>query len=127
MHLIGLNDAFKRVNRGVAVIGLGNIHRQRQWEIQAQQGRLQFWVRNLARREGASYFLQKATGRFYPDFICKRNDNTFLIVEYKGGNGWTDAADDRLIGGLWANMSGGTCRFVMLKDRQWEAMEPFLT
>ena len=96
-------------------------------DIQAQKQRLQFWVRNLARREGASYFLQKATGRFYPDFICKRNDNTFLIVEYKGGNGWTDAADDRLIGGLWANMSGGTCRFVMLKDRQWEAMEPFLT
>ena len=96
-------------------------------DIQAQKERLQFWVRDLARREGASYFLQKATGRFYPDFICKRNDNTFLIVEYKGGNGWTDAADDRLIGGLWANMSGGTCRFVMLKDRQWEAMEPFLT
>ena len=95
-------------------------------DIQAQKGRLQFWVRNLARREGASYFLQKATGRFYPDFICKRNDDTFLIVEYKGGNGWTDAADDRLIGGLWANMSGGTCQFVMLKNRQWEAIEPFL-
>ena len=97
-----------------------------QLDIQAQKGRLQFWVRNLARREGASYFLQKATGRFYPDFICKRNDDTFLIVEYKGGNGWTDAADDRLIGELWANMSGGACQFVMLKNRQWEAIEPFL-
>ncbi len=94
-------------------------------DIAAQKGRLQFWVRNLARREGASYFLQKATGRFYPDFICKRNDDTFLIVEYKGGNGWNDAADDRLIGGLWAKMSGGTCQFVMLKNRQWEAMAPF--
>jgi type III restriction enzyme len=49
-----------------------------------------------------------------------------LIVEYKGGNGWTDASDDRLIGALWAGMSGGTCFFVMLKNRQWEAIDPFL-
>ncbi|MDO8718394.1 MAG: hypothetical protein Q7K20_05345 [Polaromonas sp.] len=46
-------------------------------DIEAQKGRLQFWVRNLARREGASFFLQKATGRFYPDFICKRNEAPF--------------------------------------------------
>ena len=95
-------------------------------DIQAQEGRLQFWVRNLARREGASFFLQKASGRFYPDFICKRNDGSFLIVEYKGGDRWKEAGDDRLIGGLWAVMSGGTCQFVMLKDRQWAAIEPFL-
>jgi len=95
-------------------------------DIEAHKGRLQFWVRNLARREGASYFLQKASGRFYPDFICKRNDDTFLIVEYKGGDRWKEAADDRLIGELWAKMSGGTCRFVMVKDRQWDSIEPFL-
>ena len=88
-----------------------------QLDIAAQKGRQQFWVRNLARREGASFFLQKASGRFYPDFICKRNDNTFLIVGYKGGDRWKEAGDDRLIGGLWAGMSGGTCQFVMLKDR----------
>lgn len=95
-------------------------------DIAAQKGRLQFWVRNLARREGASFFLQQATGRFDPDFICKRNDGSFLIVEYKGGDRWKQAEDDRLIGGLWAGMSGGTCRFVMLRDRQWGALEPFL-
>ena len=88
-------------------------------DIEAQKGKLQYWVRNLVRREGASFFLQKAAGRFYPDFVCKLNDGTTLIVEYKGAYGWTDAADDRLIGGLWQQLSNGTCRFVMVKDRQW--------
>jgi type III restriction enzyme len=92
-------------------------------DIQAQKGRMQYWVRNLARREGASFFMQKATGRFYPDFVCKLNDDSVLIVEYKGANGWTDAADDRLIGGLWEQLSDGACQFVMVKDKQWDAID----
>lgn len=92
-------------------------------DVQAQMGRMQYWVRNLARREGASFFLQKATGRFYPDFVCKLNDDAALIVEYKGANGWTDAADDRLIGGLWEELSGSLCRFVMVKDKQWDRID----
>lgn len=96
-------------------------------DIEAQKGRLQYWVRNLARREGASFFLQKATGRFYPDFVCKLNDGKFLVVEYKGANGWTDAADDRLIGGLWARLSSDACRFIMIKDKQWSLIDPLLT
>lgn len=95
-------------------------------DTQAQKGRLQYWVRNLARREGASFFFQKATGRFYPDFVCKLNNDTFLIVEYKGKNGWTDAADDRDIGGLWAKLSNGTCKFVMITDKQWGNVDVFL-
>ncbi len=97
-----------------------------QLDILAQKKQLKFWVRNLTRREGASYFFQKATGRFYPDFICKRNDDSFLIVEYKGGDRWKEAADDRLIGKLWADMSDGTCQFVMITNRQWESIDPFL-
>lgn len=96
-------------------------------DTQAQKGRLQYWVRNLVRREGASFFFQKATGRFYPDFVCKLNDGSFLIVEYKGANGWTDAQDDRDIGGLWANLSGGTCQFVMVKEKQWSGVDVFLS
>ena len=92
-------------------------------DIQAQKGRLQYWVRNLVRREEASFFLQKATGRFYPDFVCKLNDDKFLIVEYKGANAWTDSADDRLIGGLWEQLSEGTCRFVMVTDKQWDHID----
>jgi type III restriction enzyme len=93
----------------------------------AQQGKIEFWVRNLVRKEACSFFLQKADGRFYPDFVCKLKNGHFLIVEYKGGNGWTDAADDRLIGGLWAEMSQGKCHFIMVKDRNWPEIQAMLT
>lgn len=97
-------------------------------DTQAQQGKLDCWVRNLVRREGCSFFLQKADGRFYPDFLCQlpgRNDEpgAILAVEYKGANGWLNAVDDRLIGGLWAELSRGRCRFVMVKDKQWHDIE----
>ncbi|WP_275096100.1 DEAD/DEAH box helicase [Sedimenticola hydrogenitrophicus] len=100
-------------------------------DIQAQQGRIQFWVRNLVRREGSSFFLQKADGRFYPDFLCQlpgttENPGAVLAVEYKGADRWSAAEDDRLIGGLWANMSEGRCRFVMVKDKRWEWIEEHL-
>ena len=97
-------------------------------DIQAQQGRIQFWVRNLVRREGSSFFLQKADGRFCPDFLCQLTgkDNepgAILAVEYKGADRWAAVEDDRLIGGLWANLSEGRCRFVMVKDKRWEWIE----
>lgn len=37
--------------------------------------------------------------------------------------GETEFEDDRLIGGLWASLSGGRCRFVMLKDKRWDWIE----
>lgn len=97
-------------------------------DVQAQQGRIQFWVRNLVRREGCSFFLQKADGRFYPDFLCQLpgaegRHGPILAVEYKGADRWIAAEDDRLIGGLWANLSEGRCRFVMVKDKRWELIE----
>jgi type III restriction enzyme len=100
-------------------------------DVQAQQGRIQFWVRNLVRREGGSFFLQKADGRFYPDFLCQLpgsdgKSGPVLAVEYKGGDRWAAAEDDRLIGGLWADLSGGRCRFIMIKDRQWDWIGPLL-
>jgi type III restriction enzyme len=100
-------------------------------DIQAQQGRIQFWVRNLVRREGSSFFLQKADGRFYPDFLCQlpgKDDQPgpILAVEYKGADRWLAAEDDRLIGGLWANLSDGRCRFVMVKDKRWDWIEAHL-
>ncbi|MBK8168673.1 MAG: DEAD/DEAH box helicase family protein [bacterium] len=94
-------------------------------DVQAQRGRIRFWVRNLVRREGCSFYLQKANGRFYPDFLCglpgaADRPGVILAVEYKGADRWNDAEDDRLIGGLWANLSDGRCRFVMVKDKRWE-------
>lgn len=98
-----------------------------QLDMWAQQGRIQFWVRNLVRREGSSFFLQKANGRFYPDFLCQLPNGAVLIVEYKGANGWLNAEDDRLIGGLWANLSEGRCRFLMVKDKRWDWIEKALS
>lgn len=97
-------------------------------DIEAQKGRIKFWVRNLVRREGSSFFLQKADGRFYPDFLCQLPDREghpgpVLAVEYKGADRWVAAQDDRVIGSLWANLSGGRCRFVMVKDREWGRIE----
>ena len=97
-------------------------------DIQAQKGRIRFWVRNLVRREGSSFFLQKADGRFYPDFLCRLpgagdDPGPILAVEYKGADRWAAAEDDRLIGGLWASLSEGRCRFVMVKDKRWDWIE----
>jgi type III restriction enzyme len=92
-------------------------------DMLAQSGRIRFWVRNLVNRGSGSFFLQKANGRFYPDFVCMLNDGRILVVEYKGAHGWTDARDDRDIGALWAELSAGKCRFVMVRDRQWQQIE----
>lgn len=97
-------------------------------DTQAQRGRISYWVRNLVRREGCSFFLQKADGRFYPDFLCLLPGTTekpgpVLAVEYKGADRWTDAKDDRMIGELWAELSEGCCRFVMVKDKDWAAID----
>lgn len=102
-----------------------------QLDMWAQQGRIQFWVRNLVRREGSSFFLQKADGRFYPDFLCQLPGSAdqpgpILAVEYKGADRWAGAEDDRLIGGLWASLSEGRCRFVMVKDKRWDSIEEAL-
>jgi type III restriction enzyme len=94
-----------------------------QLDMLAQRGRMKFWVRNLVNRGGGSFFLQKANGRFYPDFVCALNDGRILVVEYKGAQGWTDAQDDRDIGNLWEELSNGNCRFVMVRDRQWQQIE----
>lgn len=49
-----------------------------------------------------------------------------LAVEYKGADRWTDAEDDRLIGGLWASLSNDRCRFVMVTNREWGVVEKAL-
>ncbi|HRW66802.1 MAG TPA: DEAD/DEAH box helicase family protein [Candidatus Competibacter sp.] len=96
-------------------------------DTQAQKERIRFWVRNLVRREGSAFFLQKADGRFYPDFLCQLPDSSvpgaILAVEYKGADRWVATENDRLIGGLWAELSKGRCRFVMVKEKRWDWIE----
>jgi type III restriction enzyme len=66
--------------------------------------------------------------RFYPDFLCQlpggaEKPGATLAVQYKGADRWAAAEDVRLIGGLWANLSEGRCRFVMVKDKRWAWIE----
>ena len=42
------------------------------------------------------------------------------MVEYKGADRWMAAEDNRKIGDLWAELSNGHCRFVMVKEKRWD-------
>lgn len=96
---------------------------------QAEKGLIKFWVRNLVNKEGCSFFLQKADGRFFPDFICKLSDGRILVVEYKGGDRYDTpkVKADRDIGELWAAQSSERCLFIMVKDKQWEQVSKLIS
>lgn len=82
------------------------------------------WVRNIERRENHSFWLQTATDKFYPDFVCKLKDGRFLVVEYKGADRWSDddSKEKRTLGELWEKRSKGTCLFVMPKGKDLDAI-----
>jgi type III restriction enzyme len=84
-----------------------------------------FWVRNLERKPGNSFWLQTATDKFYPDFVCRLKDGRNLVVEYKGADRWTneDSWEKRTLGELWADRSDGQCLFVMPKGKDFESIE----
>lgn len=83
---------------------------------------IKHWIRNLVRRDQASFWLPLAQGKFYPDFVCELTDGRMLIVEYKGevyaSN--DDSVDKRAVGHKWAELSKGQCLFIMAveKDEQ---------
>jgi type III restriction enzyme len=89
---------------------------------QAAAGRIIFWVRNLAKRDGA-FFLQKADGRFYPDFVCLLPDGRGLAVECQGARGGIAAREDAQLGSRWEILSQGLCAFVVVKGGDLSAME----
>lgn len=95
------------------------------WELDklAQQGKIEFWVRNLVRKPTCSFFLPSLKDRFYPDFVCRLPDGRTLVVEYKSGRDWDSSKPDRDIGELWAELSGGKCLFVMVKEKRWDWIE----
>jgi type III restriction enzyme len=73
------------------------------------------WVRNIAKRQDSSFWLQTSSDRFYPDFVAQLHDGRTLAVEYKGGHlaGGEDADEKRKLGELWAARSGGKVLFLM--------------
>ena len=80
---------------------------------------VKYWIRNLVKRDKASFWLPLAHGKFYPDFVCTLEDGRMLVVEYKGDAYVTndDSAEKRAIGKKWAEMSGGNCIFIMAVEQ----------
>jgi len=85
---------------------------------------VEFWVRNPARGSQA-FWLQTATDKFYPDFVCRLQDERLLVVEYKGAVLWSndDSKEKRAIGKLWENRSKGACLFTMPKSKDFDAIK----
>ena len=77
-------------------------------------------MRNLVRQPTCSFFLPSLNDRFYPDFVCRLKDGRILVVEYKSTRDRDSAKPDRHIGELWAELSGGKCFFVMVKEKRWD-------
>lgn len=90
-----------------------------------QMDEVEFWVRNLERQDRLSFWLQTATDKFYPDFVCKLKDGRYLVVEYKGADRWSndDSKEKRRLGELWEMKSGGKCLFAMPKGKEWNAIK----
>ena len=77
---------------------------------------LKYWLRNVA-RDPASFWLPTATGRFYPDFIARMEDERLLVAEYKGAHlaEGSETAEKQAIGALWQRKSKGRGIFVMVE------------
>jgi len=80
-----------------------------------QHRQVKTWVRNIPRHPTRSFWLQTATDKCYPDFVCELTDGRFLAVEYKGEDriGGPDANEKLMLGELWERRSNGHCLFVM--------------
>ncbi|MBN1509544.1 MAG: hypothetical protein JW955_22035, partial [Sedimentisphaerales bacterium] len=89
---------------------------------------VQYWVRNLERQENFSFWLQTATDKFYPDFVCRLTDGRILLVEYKGADRWSndDSREKRRLGELWMDRSNGTCLFIMPKGKDFDAIRALM-
>ncbi len=94
-----------------------------------QMDEVEFWVRNLDRQPNFSFWLQTATDKFYPDFVCKLKDGRLLVVEYKGADRWSndDSKEKRRLGELWELKSSGKCLFVMPKGKDFGAISAKIT
>jgi len=81
---------------------------------------IKHWIRNLVRRDQASFWLPLAHNKFYPDFVCELEDGRMLVVEYKGEAYVSndDSAEKRMVGDLWAKLSNGKCLFIMAVEQE---------
>lgn len=83
-----------------------------------RMSQIERWVRNLERQPERAFWLPTSTDRFYPDFVAELKDGRFFVVEYKGGDRYSndDSREKRDIGAVWAAASNGRCVFAMVTD-----------
>lgn len=81
---------------------------------------VKLWARNTVRQPN-SFWLQTASDKFYPDFVCKLQDGRVLVVEYKGAMLAADPGEQqkKLVGELWAGRSGGQCLFAWIENKAY--------
>lgn len=81
--------------------------------------KVETWIRNIEREPEFSFWLPTHKDKFYPDFVVKLTDGTFAAVEYKGEHLFTneDTQEKNLLGKIWADKSGGCCKFLMAVKR----------
>ena len=91
--------------------------------LATQLAGVKYWVRNVERKPTA-FSLQTATDRFYPDFVCRLDDDRTLVVEYKNSRDWelADNKEKRELGELWERRSNGKGLFIMPRGKDWEAI-----
>lgn len=86
---------------------------------------VKYWIRNLVKRDQASFWLPLAHSKFYPDFVCELEDGRMLVVEYKGEAYATndDSAEKRAIGQKWSELSDKKCLFIMAVEQDDEGRD----
>ena len=86
------------------------------WSLDSME-EVDLWVRNLPKHP-ASFWIPRAKGRFYPDFIARLKDGRIFVVEYKGEHLVTalEAREKNLLGHLWAQQTGNL--FLMVRKMQ---------
>ena len=79
-------------------------------------------MRNIEKEPSYSFWLPTHTDNFYPDFAAKLKNGLICVIEYKGTHlaSNDDTKEKDMLGRLWADKSGGRCRFLMatVKDEQ---------
>jgi len=74
---------------------------------------VKFWVRNVV--HPTQFWMPTSTNRTYPDFVARLEDGRLLVIEYKGGDRFSndDSEEKRSIGQLWEKRSGGKGLYLM--------------
>jgi type III restriction enzyme len=78
---------------------------------------VQYWVRNLV--HPSQFWMPTSRKRTYPDFVVRLTDGRLFVVEYKGGDRFTnaDSGEKRMVGERWARLSGGRGIYLMAQKK----------